>query len=418
MQNKINSFLVIICAILIPWQFYFNVFANKSATIFFFYSFALCLYLFLQKKIDIKILLEQKAFFILFALIAIFALFSDLKIEGLKYIYYFIIAFPVLLIFRSEIINKEKIISAYLWSSLPLALLAITLFFANEHKTQLYQLPFWSYLIEPDTLKDAITNPYAANAFAANRGGGVFLNTQDGAVFACINILLSIWLIINKRKKIYFISAIIWILSLIAFGSRAGLIIFIVVAIFASILLFHKLKQKRMRKRYVLLPIFAAFFLLFSSILINQRFYSAGLDQAINFNGRIKIWTSSIEVIKDNCVLGVGFDNNKWNNQYNNYAQKINAILSVPPHNIYLLIWAKIGVFGAIFLLAFILWNFKRELLIYLQKDSNTYTLHLALTLIFLWIGLQGLTENLFLAEARILASLFMLLGLNKNENT
>ena len=118
-----------------------------------------------------------------------------------------------------------------------------------------------------------------------------------------------------------------------------------------------------------------------------------------------------MHVIKEHWLSGVGLDAKSWNNAYNPYARKSGAIRNVPPHNVFLFAWGKAGIIAFLSLIGFFIYAIARHAIFFL-KTGDSYML--LVTLVFVWFGIECMTENFLIMDPRLAGSLLMVLGLRK----
>lgn len=119
-------------------------------------------------------------------------------------------------------------------------------------------------------------------------------------------------------------------------------------------------------------------------------------------------------VIKNHWLSGVGLDAKTWNKTYNPYAKKIGAIRNVPSHNMFLTTWGKAGIFALLGLIGFFIHAISRHAILFL-KTGDSYTL--LIVLVFIWFGIQSMTENFLIVDLRIAGTIWMVLGLRMKIN-
>jgi len=189
--------------------------------------------------------------------------------------------------------------------------------------------------------------------------------------------------ILNQKKNILVVLQLLFSIFIFLLSSKAGIISLIIIYLFyVSIIIFS---QKRYKLALLILSSLLLFSIVFLTIMpsvkdrLKVAFYALkNKNEAIKSDGestsdRILIWETSIDIIKQNLILGVGTGDvkdellNKYKENGINFAyqQKLNA------HNQYLQTFISIGLIGFIVLiLSFLLpviQSIKRQHYIYLM---------------------------------------------------
>lgn len=211
--------------------------------------------------------------------------------------------------------------------------------------------------------------------FAIKDGFGqvhsLFMHRSYYAMYLCV----SIWYVLkaitkrthlqfNKSIKFYIVVLTILVLGVLFSESKTGLI-----SLFALIILFLVDNYKNITKKMILLffvTIFA-FGFIFKNILF-ERFqniydgYTKPFDvkQVYNANStgaRIKLWETSLEVIKKKPILGHGFGTSKETIRKRNLEKGYTLFTmynrSYNTHNQFLEMWIEIGIIGFLLFLTF-----------------------------------------------------------------
>ncbi|OFY18241.1 MAG: hypothetical protein A2W98_08055 [Bacteroidetes bacterium GWF2_33_38] len=252
----------------------------------------------------------------------------------------------------------------------------------------------------------------------------LFLHPSYSALYIIISIILGIYLFttINRRLVKFFL--IIYILSSVIFvfllSSKSGILSLFVIMFIGIALLFAKLNIKKWIK---FTTIFTICLLLVSSFFINSRLKHSMsvLKENITNNfllnpnkysdsnaDRIYIWKSSIELIEQNWLSGVGTGDVKDEllNQYqkNNLTDAYNKKLNA--HNQYLETFIGFGLFG--FLILFSLFVIP---LFYAIKKSNY-----VLTSFLIIVAFNFLFESMLNTQAGVVFFAFFYNFLAKKE--
>ncbi len=191
----------------------------------------------------------------------------------------------------------------------------------------------------------------------------------------------SIWLIISV-----FFGIIIWLLE-----SRAGMVLYALIIIVWLIYIAQRLNYPKLLSRSVIVIILgmSIFFITknkrFKPIL-NMVIYSSVNQQKTNepkiIPIRFRIWDSSLDVIQNNFLTGVGTgdvktelkNSYKSNEYFNCYTKRLNA------HNQFIETFIKLGIIG--FLLQILLFLIP---IYYSIKEKHYLLLSLIFILLFYW---------------------------------
>jgi len=194
---------------------------------------------------------------------------------------------------------------------------------------------------------------------------------------------------IKKNKLYYYLSLSIIYTTLMICQSR-GIWISIIFSILIGILLVYKFKlfgifKKNKKWLIVLFFTFLIITIIYSTdnplnrsaITVPQRALSTFDVQDPSINTRILIWKNTLQMIKDNPLLGSGIGTFKINylNYQANFLQKnpnyIKYIANAKEsHNEYLQIGAELGLFGlGVFI--FIIYIFYASVINFIQKKNN-----------------------------------------------
>ncbi len=160
-------------------------------------------------------------------------------------------------------------------------------------------------------------------------------------------------------------------------------------AVFFSFIFLLLLKKISWKKTYLLF--FGASFLicLFFFFQQNNPKLNSLLDSRSSLSSRTMIWRSSLRIIRDNPVLGIGPGN--FQTSYLDYQQYFPPYLewAVPqPHNLYLAFYLQTGLVG---LIGFLLLCFKWFSLGLTQKNTTFSVVSLG---ILFYVLLHGLVDT------------------------
>lgn len=208
----------------------------------------------------------------------------------------------------------------------------------------------------------------------------------------------------NIRSRVFYtIVFIIQIASIIACQSRNALISMVIGAFILTIMY---------NKRYfifsIILPIIL-FVIPESRLRLLQIF-----DPAQN-NSRIKLWETTLYMIKEHPILGIGFEN--YSLLYTEYLEKYPDLkvwyeyVAYHPHNAFLKFQVELGILGTISFILFLLSTF--ILLYKLLKYSNnkkTKTMVIGITTSFIAFQFMNLIDS-FYTSPKIIITLLVILA-------
>ena len=161
-----------------------------------------------------------------------------------------------------------------------------------------------------------------------------------------------------------------------------------------GVLLLVFLLRLRSRAR-VLVPILCSMVLV---CLLPESFF-ARLNESVigRAEGRFDIWIVGIQIISHHGIVGAGFDN--FPVVYNQYAAFAPVFrgFSRAPHNIYLEVWAELGIVGVVLFVGAVISQLKESAA--QVRESRTYAL-IALESACCALLARGLVANLLWRKA------------------
>lgn len=216
--------------------------------------------------------------------------------------------------------------------------------------------------------------------------------------FLAFSIFLLIYLIFftknykdNSSKIISLFFLTTMTINIFITGGRAGQIGFFIMLSLSLILYFKKDILKSLLLILVVLP--AIFLIAYnSSTLFNQRIHEAHNDiQVIEENQntslglRITFAKNTLQIIKDHLIFGVGTGDFPQEYAKINMQKTPNALTTVNPHNMYLLVLAQTGIVGLVLMLSI----FYMQIQSFFKINDSLSPLRLALPLLFFTIMLS-----------------------------
>jgi len=306
--------------------------------------------------------------------------------------WYFIALLPILF----TIMRKENI-GAYISAFL----LAISL-------TEICSYLIWFEFIEP--FKNAtVRNP---TPFMSH------ISYNPILAFAIYLVLHEIFF--NKElKNLVFFSysffAISMTVNMFLTGGRAGHVVFFVMI---SILIFQVFDKQRVKSLITILIVIPSIFLIAyqTSDLFNQRVnlatsqaFSYAPDVANSVSLRINFAINSIEIIKNNLIIGVG------TGDFPKEYSKINLVNSpslpqtTNPHNMYTLVLVQLGLIGLFSMLSIFYYQIKLSF-----TSSNKFIRDVGITLPLIFLVMM-LSDSYLLGHYTTLLFVFFSSFLYKN---
>lgn len=215
-------------------------------------------------------------------------------------------------------------------------------------------------------------------------------NILGGYLFLAFILVLGGYLYFakNKKERIFLLTLLIIIFTgLIVSFSRSSWLTFVLINLF---LLFYFLIKKEFNylKKvsivYIFLLLFFSFFFSLNKDLFLTRVKMENRLEQQSILERTVLINESKDVIKENWLLGVGLGNYTLFSYQNDLEQRP-IWQHQPVHNIYLLIWSELGIFG------FLIFGFLISVVIFknvnfLKIEKNNYKIFLLLNLFGLLI--------------------------------
>ena len=361
---------------------------------------------------DPTLLIKRSATFFLFFLIGLFFLKTkpySLSLHSIKLIYSKIIFITIL--FIVSYFNSTNPIESFWGALYLLGWVAIYSFFSLYSNSQTIK-----YIIYISAVIGSIISLIALNSYfelipLSLPGNQMFRGTFGNRNFLCQYLCFTVTASFiatlitqnNFHKNIFLISFLINISTMIMIRQRAAWL-GIFIALFLCIILHRKLILDQLRQLIsykkiilmgsILIPLFLSFnFYKVDPIKIEGSFKSAGNKGTIlktiksTFTattdslsiGRFNTYNSSLEIIKNNILFGIGFKN--WrliHPRYSNNESTHNTIkdsdfgqIKQRPHNDFLWLLSELGLFMTILIIYYIAHHMR---LIYkkIKSDKNS----------------------------------------------
>ncbi len=163
----------------------------------------------------------------------------------------------------------------------------------------------------------------------------------------------------GTKAIIAYLALFLYFVALVLSFSRSAILALALSLLFLFLVFFFTDKKLF----YKFLPIFlslvllsGALFLLLKPLVLVRVDASSRLEK-ISLNERKEQNIVASQIISDNMWLGVGLGN--YHNELLNRQSSLKAYEAQPVHNVFLLMWAEIGLWGLLFFLYFLLYLFK-----------------------------------------------------------
>lgn len=241
---------------------------------------------------------------------------------------------------------------------------------------------------------------------------GIYTNPNSFGIAAAITIIISILVINNLRNKfmksLYVVNIIIQAFSLLISGCRSAYFIFI--AIFALWILL-KISKPIYRILLVAIPSISILsFIIFNSTLLLK-----------NSSGRMNLWISAFDVIKNNILFGVG-NSNLIPSVTAVRETELLGIEAGGLHNMFLQLITVNGIIAFIIFVLFIIASYITIVKCYDNNKSNFYKNYFIITSLVTGILLINLFESNILYIISFISILFWtylgyLISLIKKDN-
>lgn len=221
------------------------------------------------------------------------------------------------------------------------------------------------------------------------RLSAVYLSPNHLAMIISPGLLIGFWnIVIAKKINLTKIILILPILSSLFLTRSYGAWIAIILSL--TIILFFTHRKIIL---YFLLICFMFFIFEYDSDKLNQIF---NLDGNSSLSSRIAIWNSSVKILSDNWLWGIGPGN--FQEKYLDYQKYFPPYpqWAVPqPHNVFLAFWLQAGFLGLIgFSYLIISWFIKTIKTLISSKDFYQRNILLILVTIIFSVLIHGLIDT------------------------
>lgn len=340
--------------------------------------------------------------FMLTVLISTFSsyFFKESIIGLLKYIVFFI----CYLLLKFTVLNTSNKSFLNLWHFLFICAVITASIGIYQYLTGTQPLATWDDSLEEDTTTRSFSTIGNPNLLA-----GYLL------LILPIGIFLPFEIKVNLLSKALFFTGAIFILCCIIFtGSRGGYLGLITGTIYGMFVLLNSLlKQKSIVNRTFTTIIIAsgvgvAFYLLLTFMFPNLQDRIATIfsfrDYSTN-NFRINIWSSCLNMLKDNWIIGIGPGNVTFRLAYGIYM--ISGFDALAAYNIFLEIAIETGIIGFLAVIFIFILSFIKLHYLYWEKKS---ILALGVLISLIMILVQGMVDTV-LFRPQIFVPFWLLLA-------
>lgn len=272
---------------------------------------------------------------------------------------------------------------------------------------------------------------YQALILDIARPSGIFRSVMVYAGWSCLIIPMLFILFMETSKKSNLLGKALYASALflglvgLLFNATRGAWLAVIIVLFCLIVYYAYQGNKKICVFFLILcfVIPSGLHFLYSSnfksLGITQRATNFSIEKNQSATERILLWKSSIEMMKDYPIAGVGigeFDDSYHKHYISKEAKEPNLNHA---HNNFFQMGAETGFVGLISFL-FMFWSIYKEQYLFWRKSKNKYALIiLASTTAFL---IQGLTEYNF-GDSAVIKNYWLILALclmiskNANEN-
>jgi O-antigen ligase len=415
--RPIQRVILLLFAIIIPWQFFFNVYGHIDLPLSVFIICAgFITTMFMRANLTLtfhKLKWPVLGYSLMLATISISSVFrsSDNLYEAANVLGRLGVGLIVILwvgmILNSNNkglpIRKESIAQAFLVSLFPLGVIGSVLFFMPDLEEAWLKLVS-GVLIESDS---ALTRN---NILSNYKIGVVFMNTNAGAICWGMSMWLALWM--RQRsdgiwRVAYAVFAIVFCIDVLAAGSRAAMLALVFTVIISIIIQTLYAQSKSWFNRESLINVIIIIITVFFVFLLEHLDFSQGgvsnaLDRILSEQvgdhpKRSLLWSHAFTTIRQAPILGYGVID----------FETLNFPKGFPPHNSILQVWIYGGlmaVIGLICLFATVFYKLFRKL----RQDNDMWLPIVLLT----WVTIQSMLTNLPMGNLRIAMLLWLMVSI------
>ena len=204
----------------------------------------------------------------------------------------------------------------------------------------------------------------ANNPDVKTRIYSVFGNPNIFAEYLIMTIPISVALFWNSKKLgkklLYLLTSLILMLALVLTLSRGGWVGFAF-----GMFIFILLIEKKLLLSIIPIALIGIYFL--PQSILNRILTIGNLGDSSN-NYRIRLWKITLDIIRDNWLVGVGFGYIPFKTTFEGYIRTMPAYHS---HNTYLQTTAELGILGLIIFLSFIFILYKYSIKSLIKSEDK-----------------------------------------------
>lgn len=368
-MNRLTKILIFSTIFLVPtYLIRFSIFSVPTNLLEILIYFTFISYLFEKPQVNWKELSEKYKIYIfpislMFSGLILSTLINQNYREGFGIIkgwFFDPLLFSFILINKIDKIGIEKILKTIFFSSAIVSLIALQYFFFGELTYDRRLAAFYS---SPNYL----------------------------AMFLSPSIFIGLYLIRNLKLGIknYITIFSVFLISFTIYLTHSY------AAWIAIVLGFFSVQLIRKRLNWKILTVFILLLAIAITTQMNNPKLKDILSERSSMESRIMIWKSSLKILEDNWIFGIG--SGSFQNKYLEYQKYFPLYLdwAVPhPHNLYLAFWLQGGILGfAGFISLLFLWINKVTLT--LKKQKNSTLLAVSLGIIF-YILIHGIIDTTY----------------------
>lgn len=290
--------------------------------------------------------------------------------------------------------------------ALPLALANIAFLIKPAWELAYLRSALAPFLVEPDSLREALTNPGYGFVLDPAKAGTVYLGPNSAALFFGFLLWLSVDQWLSMRNHRWLAVAVVFGLAVLATGSRGGLL-----GLAASTLAVLAVQE---RGRGWLSGLGSKTLLLVGGGLALLAVWSLPFFETLrlrivdaSFSGRLLLWATAIDVIRANPWLGLGYGG--WESVYKAELASFLGETALPVHNALLSAWVWAGAAAAFATVGLYVSAF-RAILSEVRRSARPGMV--GLLGMMTWLLIQSLVETYPLADARLTSMFWIFAGL------
>lgn len=236
-------------------------------------------------------------------------------------------------------------------------------------------------------------------------------NSNNLGAYSILSIFIFVMLIVSSKKlskKIFFSACTLLLATNIILSQSRNALLGLILGFILMAFLYNK--------RFVIYS--SALLVILFIIPQSQERLLQIFDMSQN-SSRIKIWKLTTLIIKDNPILGTGYET--YSGLYTKYAKanpdlmNWSGYVAIHPHNVLLKFQSELGILGTIFIVLFIV--FTLITLIKEMKNAKTAlskAILTGITISFIVFSLMNLIDSYY-NILKITLTLFVVLGISNN---